>query len=152
MQRSQGMGCASAYIMKLVLTILKRNDHQQSLKNFGSPISLIILNCIQESFAHTMPTDGESKSLPVTSTMITAQASLPESKSHSLRFWGIFPALCLLAFISALDVAIITTALPKIAADIGSVEQDYVWIANSFVLAFSVIQPLVSQLADIFGR
>lgn len=75
-----------------------------------------------------------------------------EDKSHSLRFWGIFSALCLLAFISALDVAIITTALPKITTDIGSVEQEYVWIAGSFVLASCVIQPLVGQLADIFGR
>jgi MFS family permease len=70
---------------------------------------------------------------------------------HGYRFWGIFVALCLLAFISAFDVAIITTALPTITADIGGAEQ-YVWIANSFVVASSVFQPLVGQLANIFGR
>jgi hypothetical protein len=73
------------------------------------------------------------------------------TKAYSLRFWGIFVALCLLSFISALDVAIITTALPTIIADIGGAEQ-YVWIANSFVVASSVIQPLVGQLANILGR
>lgn len=78
---------------------------------------------------------------------------MPQAKkSHSLRFWGIFVALCLPAFISALDVAIITIALPKITADIGSAEQEYVWIANSFAVASCVIQPLVGQLADILSR
>ncbi|KAF2867493.1 major facilitator superfamily domain-containing protein [Massariosphaeria phaeospora] len=72
--------------------------------------------------------------------------------SHGPRFWGIFVALCLLAFISVLDVAVITIALPRITAEIGSAEQDYVWIANSFVVASSVIQPLVGQLANILGR
>lgn len=67
------------------------------------------------------------------------------------RFWGIFAALCLLSFISALDVAIITTSLPTITEDIGGATQ-YVWIANSFVVAASVLQPLFGQLADLLGR
>ncbi|RYP70056.1 hypothetical protein DL769_005102 [Monosporascus sp. CRB-8-3] len=46
---------------------------------------------------------------------------------------------------------IITTALPTIVEDIGGAAQ-YIWIANSFVFASSVLQPLVGQLADILGR
>ncbi|KAF2010893.1 MFS general substrate transporter [Aaosphaeria arxii CBS 175.79] len=75
----------------------------------------------------------------------------PKLGGNANRFWGIFAALCILSFISALDVAIITTALPKITAEIGGATQ-YVWIANSFVVASSVLQPLVGQLANIFGR
>ncbi|KAH9908352.1 MFS general substrate transporter [Xylariomycetidae sp. FL2044] len=71
--------------------------------------------------------------------------------TRGARFWGIFAALCLLAFISALDASIISTALPTITAAIGGSTQ-YVWIANSFVLASSVLQPLFGQLADIYGR
>ncbi|KAI0481795.1 MFS general substrate transporter [Xylaria cf. heliscus] len=71
--------------------------------------------------------------------------------SHRSHFWGSFSALCILAFISALDVAIITTALPSIIAAVGGATQ-YIWIANSFILASSVLQPLFGQLADIFGR
>ncbi|PQE32926.1 major Facilitator Superfamily protein [Rutstroemia sp. NJR-2017a WRK4] len=76
---------------------------------------------------------------------------LPPSASpaHTFRFWGIFVALCLLSFISALDVAIITTALPTITAEIGGAKE-YTWIANSFVLASSVFQPLFGQLANLF--
>lgn len=69
----------------------------------------------------------------------------------SWRFWSIFVALCLLSFISALDVSIVTTALPTITKEIGGEEQ-YVWIANSFVLASSVPQPLFGQVSNIFGR
>ncbi|KAL4925060.1 major facilitator superfamily domain-containing protein [Aspergillus undulatus] len=73
------------------------------------------------------------------------------SPARSPRFWGIFAALCLLAFVSALDVSIITTALPTITTDIGGASQ-YVWIANSFVVASCVDQPLFGQLADLLGR
>ncbi|KAK7751513.1 hypothetical protein SLS62_006600 [Diatrype stigma] len=70
---------------------------------------------------------------------------------HSVRFWGTFVALCLLAFISALDVAIITTALPDITDSVGGASQ-YVWIANSFVVASAVLQPLTGQIANALGR
>ncbi|KAF1845865.1 MFS general substrate transporter [Cucurbitaria berberidis CBS 394.84] len=75
---------------------------------------------------------------------------MAESKK-SVRFWGIFVALCILAFISALDVSIVMVALPRITAEIGGAGK-YVWIANSFVVASSVPQPLFGQLANVFGR
>lgn len=92
-----------------------------------------------------MAQDPESP--PTTTTPLPATTT----EARSFRFWAIFVALCLLAFISALDVAIITTALPSITADIGGASQ-YVWIANSFVIASSVLQPLTGQLANILGR
>jgi MFS family permease len=72
-------------------------------------------------------------------------------KRHPPKFWIIIVALSLLAFISALDTMIVTTALPTITQEIGGAA-DYVWIGNSFVFASSVLQPLVGQLADILGR
>lgn len=102
-------------------------------------------------FLSTMEPVEDAKVGPPAITPTTKNASATGT-SQGLRFWGIFVSLCLLAFISALDVAIITTALPKITSDIAAMEQDYVWIANSFVVASSVIQPLTGQLADLFGR
>ncbi|PSN71720.1 MFS general substrate transporter [Corynespora cassiicola Philippines] len=49
--------------------------------------------------------------------------------THSWKFWGTFIALCLLSFISALNIAIITTALPTITRDIS---KDRQYIANIF--------------------
>lgn len=75
----------------------------------------------------------------------------PLRKAHSLQFWVIIVALSLLAFISALDTMIVTTALPTITQELGGAAE-YVWIGNSFVFASSVLQPLVGQLANILGR
>ncbi|OTA64758.1 MFS general substrate transporter [Hypoxylon sp. EC38] len=75
----------------------------------------------------------------------------PPRQKHSLRFWVIILALSLLAFISALDTMIVTTALPTITKELGGAAE-YIWIGNSFVFASSVLQPLVGQLADILGR
>lgn len=71
--------------------------------------------------------------------------------AQQAHFWIIICSLSLLAFISALDVMIITTALPTIVSEIGGANH-FVWIANSFVIASCVLQPLVGQLADLLGR
>ncbi|KAI0861705.1 MFS general substrate transporter [Xylaria cubensis] len=76
---------------------------------------------------------------------------LEKSEPRSLRFWIIIASLSLLAFICALDATIITTPLPTIVKDIGG-ETQYIWIANSFVVAATVLQPLFGQLANILGR
>ncbi|KAL8789576.1 MAG: hypothetical protein Q9195_006753 [Heterodermia aff. obscurata] len=73
------------------------------------------------------------------------------STTHSLRFWCVFVALCLLSFISSIDATIITTALPTITRELGG-ETQYVWIANSFVFASTAPQPLFAQISNIFGR
>ncbi|KAI1363925.1 major facilitator superfamily domain-containing protein [Xylaria arbuscula] len=67
------------------------------------------------------------------------------------RFWITILSLSLLGFVSALDVTIIPPALPTIIENLGGSTQ-YIWTANSFVLASSVFQPLVGQLANILGR
>lgn len=77
--------------------------------------------------------------------------SAKDSGPRPLRFWIIIGALSLLAFICALDATIITTPLPTIVEDIGG-DRQYVWIANSFVIAATVLQPLVGQLANVLGR
>ncbi|XXG99431.1 hypothetical protein Hte_005770 [Hypoxylon texense] len=80
-----------------------------------------------------------------------AMSQPPPRQRHSLQFWIVILALSLLAFISALDTMIVTTALPTITEELGGAAE-YVWIGNSFVFASSVLQPLVGQLADILGR
>lgn len=105
--------------------------------------------------------DSSDQHNPVT---VTAEKETPDNESrnyndtekpthtqHNLSFWLVFLSLCLLSFTSALDGSIITTALPKVTASIGG-DAQYVWIANSFTIAQTAIQPLCAQLCDIFGR
>ncbi|KAI3390914.1 hypothetical protein diail_8418, partial [Diaporthe ilicicola] len=73
------------------------------------------------------------------------------SGSPRLAFWVIISVLCTCSLVSSLDALIITTALPYITSSIGGHAQ-YVWVANSFVLVSTAVQPLFAQLSNIFGR
>ncbi|KAF4630703.1 hypothetical protein G7Y89_g7434 [Cudoniella acicularis] len=73
------------------------------------------------------------------------------STSKSWKFYLILLSLTFICFVSSLDGSIIATALPHITNEISAAD-NYVWIANSFLVAQTVVQPLCAQLANIFGR
>jgi MFS family permease len=79
------------------------------------------------------------------------ETSIDDPPPRNFRFWLVFISLCLTSLSTSLDATVIATALPTIVNEIGG-KGHYVWIGNSFLLASTVIQPLVGQLADIFGR
>ncbi|KAF9779410.1 COP9 signalosome complex subunit 1 [Fusarium sp. DS 682] len=76
---------------------------------------------------------------------------IPASTKKGARFWLIFVAIALTTFLAALDTSIISTALPTIAADLGS-ESLYVWIIDSYLLASTATIPIFAQAANIYGR
>jgi hypothetical protein len=55
------------------------------------------------------------------------------TKGKPWRFWAIFPSLMITTLLSAMEVTVVSTALPSIVHDLG-IGSDYVWIVNSFVL------------------
>jgi hypothetical protein len=67
------------------------------------------------------------------------------------NFWIVYVSLCLVSFAAAVDNTIVFTALPAITQTIGGHEQ-YVWIANAYVLGSTAIMPLFGQISNIFGR
>ncbi|KAM5344957.1 hypothetical protein ACJ41O_010819 [Fusarium nematophilum] len=75
----------------------------------------------------------------------------PAPGKKGARFWFIFVAIALTTFLAALDTSIISTALPTIAADLGS-DSLYVWIINSYLLASTATIPIFAQAANIYGR
>ena len=60
-------------------------------------------------------------------------------------------ALCMAVFLAALDVTIITTALPTISEHFNSTA-GYTWIGSAFLLANSASIPSWGKVSDIFGR
>ena len=80
-----------------------------------------------------------------------AATASPPKVSKGWRFWLIFVAVCVATLLVAVDVSIISTALPTIAEDLRSAEL-FVWVANAYVLATTVVQPIYGQMANIFGR
>ncbi|KAJ5555126.1 Major facilitator superfamily domain general substrate transporter [Penicillium sp. DV-2018c] len=61
-------------------------------------------------------------------------------------------ALCLAVFLAALDMTIISTALPTIASQFGATGSGFSWIASSYLLANAACIPLWGKISDIWGR
>ncbi|KAF2183578.1 MFS general substrate transporter [Zopfia rhizophila CBS 207.26] len=59
--------------------------------------------------------------------------------------------LCLSVTLSALDLTIVTPAVPAIVASFESVA-GYVWVGSAFILASTAITPVWGSVADIWGR
>ena len=61
-------------------------------------------------------------------------------------------SLCMALFLAALDVTIITTALPTIATHFHANSSDYTWVGSAYLLANAASVPLWGKLSDIWGR
>jgi EmrB/QacA subfamily drug resistance transporter len=68
------------------------------------------------------------------------------------RFWLVFVSLCLALLTVSLDITVVSVALPTIAHAIPGADKQYVWLSSSFLLASTVVQPFIGQLANVFGR
>lgn len=60
-------------------------------------------------------------------------------------------SLCLSVMLSALDLTIVTTAVPAIVGSFKS-KVGYVWIGSAYILAYAAITPVWGSVADIWGR
>src|SRR6187399_997290 len=65
--------------------------------------------------------------------------------------WLLLGSLMTCLFIGALDQTVVATATPSILADLGGFEQ-ISWLFTSYMLASTVVIPLVGKLGDIYGR
>jgi len=120
-------------------SVHERPSYRASVEKNLKEIASIMSN-LPEELPHQV--DKENK-------LHTEVESSPQSKT--LHFWLVFVSLCFFSLSTSLDGTVIATALPTVVKSIGG-EEYYVWIGNSFLLASTVIQPLVGQFADIFGR
>ncbi|GLA07205.1 hypothetical protein AnigIFM60653_008159 [Aspergillus niger] len=60
-------------------------------------------------------------------------------------------SLCLSVLLSALDLTIITTAIPSIVGTFNSAT-GYTWIGGAYTLAYAAVTPIWGSVADIWGR
>ncbi|KAF8143101.1 iron permease [Mycena galopus ATCC 62051] len=73
-----------------------------------------------------------------------------EAKPRDARFWLIFLSLFVCGFITMLEMASITTALPTIV-DVLHGEQ-FIWAGSAYALGGAALIPLAGGMAQIFGR
>lgn len=79
------------------------------------------------------------------------QQSQAESFSKA-RILMIILSLCIALFLAALDMTIITTALPTIATEFDASDADYTWVGSAYLLACAAAVPAWGKFSDIFGR
>lgn len=60
-------------------------------------------------------------------------------------------ALVITMFTSALNQTVVATAMPHIVAELGGLDL-YSWLATAFILASTVVVPLVGKFSDLWGR
>ncbi|KAJ9070870.1 hypothetical protein DSO57_1002930 [Entomophthora muscae] len=59
--------------------------------------------------------------------------------------------LTLSIFVAAMDNTIVATALTRITTEFGALDQ-VTWVASSYLLTTTALQPLYGKFSDIFGR
>jgi MFS family permease len=113
-------------------TVLADN---KSIRNPETSVSDVLPDSVPTTLPPTTTTDYESSAKKLSATAI-ALIMLP---------------LCLSVFLSALDLTIITPAIPTIVRGFHSTT-GYVWIGSAFILSSTASTPVWGSLADIWGR
>jgi predicted MFS family arabinose efflux permease len=75
----------------------------------------------------------------------------PEATRTKLQTTVIMASLCASVFLAALDITIITTALPTISEHFHS-NAGYTWIGSAYLLANAASTPSWGKFSDIWGR
>ncbi|PQE22600.1 major facilitator superfamily transporter protein [Rutstroemia sp. NJR-2017a BVV2] len=97
------------------------------------------------SITNNDPNAATTTSLPAT------QPQEPEASRSTLQTVIIMISLCASVFLAALDVSIITTALPTISEHFHS-NAGYTWIGSAYLLANAASTPVWGKFSDIWGR
>ncbi|KAK1722739.1 major facilitator superfamily transporter [Colletotrichum acutatum] len=83
---------------------------------------------------------------------ITTTASYVPPEMSPIRRRAVMCALCLTLLLSALDITIIATALPTIAATLQATASEYAWVGSAYTLSSTASTPVWAKMSDIFGR
>jgi EmrB/QacA subfamily drug resistance transporter len=78
------------------------------------------------------------------------RADAPPLPSARSLFFTVFPSVMLPMFLAVVDATIVSTALPAIAASLGSVER-VSWVVVAYLVAGTVAAPVYGQLRDVYG-
>jgi len=73
---------------------------------------------------------------------------------HTLPRREVFLTLAgvmLAMFLSAMDQTVVSTAMPRIMADLGGFDQ-YTWVTTAYLVTSTVAMPIVGRLTDMYGR
>lgn len=105
------------------------------------------LTCSQED--HIKNSDQGDQ---VKDTDMAEAQDTPTSGRSKSSITLIMLALCMATFLAALDVTVVTTALPQISQDLNASRTAYSWIGSAYILHCAAIGPFWAKCSDILGR
>lgn len=117
-------------------------------------------NSVKPLHANTKTTDiaevdgGQHQAAPAEPVAAVPKPDTPASPDpgpSALQLTIIIVPLCCALFLAALDITIVTTALPTIVEEFNS-SAGYTWIGSAYLLANAASTPTWGKLSDIWGR
>lgn len=63
----------------------------------------------------------------------------------------VLTALVLSMFMAALEMTVVSTAMPSVVGELGGIHL-YAWVFTAYLVASTVMVPIFGKLADLFGR
>jgi Na+/melibiose symporter-like transporter len=96
-------------------------------------------------------TDATQSDKPAATAQQTGKPAEPEAQRTPLQTSLIMLSLCSALFLAALDVTIVTVAVPSITEEFNS-PTGYTWIGSAYLLASSAGAPIWGKISDIWGR
>ncbi|KAI7902317.1 major facilitator superfamily domain-containing protein [Cokeromyces recurvatus] len=70
---------------------------------------------------------------------------------NGASIYAIFSGLYIAVILSSLDSSIVATIYPQIGTEFKR-SNEIVWIATSYMLSYTALQPLYGRISDVFGR
>lgn len=109
----------------------------------------------RDGTAEEEPKNADDKSAPAEGPGDTPPGPAPfddeRPQRTKLQIALIMFSLCVAVLLVALDITIVTTALPTISEDFKSAA-GYTWIGTAYLIAQSAATPIWGKVSDIFGR
>lgn len=94
----------------------------------------------------TKPADPQQSRSGAESANPAEAESLP--RRHIVLTMG---GLMLAMFLASLDQTIVSTAMPRIVADLGGFDR-FTWVTTAYLVASTTVVPIAGRLSDLYGR
>ncbi|KAI7857074.1 major facilitator superfamily domain-containing protein [Circinella umbellata] len=109
--------------------------------------------------AYVEDNDGENISVISSSSSSSTEASVKGDNMNDLvakrlngaHLFVILTGLWIGVFLSSLDSSIVATIYPEIGTEFKR-SNEIIWVATSYMLSYTALQPLYGRISDAFGR
>ncbi len=75
-----------------------------------------------------------------------------DTGQRAVNPWLIAPVVALAAFMEILDIAVANVALPHIAGDLSSSQDEATWVLTSYLVTNAIVMPISGWMSGRFGR